>query len=227
MENTDWHSFWINVYAGLPYFILGFFFSIWLIPKFTLRLIKKRNTIYLKIKISSIVRELCEFLIVSQFKDPELNKEHISIFANSKRYSPKFVGLCPVNVFNRIVYPKMSLVIYDYFKKLDPDSAFIEIKNEYDRIKNFRSEIEKSISIHSLYIDDEIIQRISELCSDIREYELKYIMNIEFHDLLEKTQTKRTGIFGLNELPDIYEKTLYLIRDLIQLKYFEYRIEKK
>lgn len=227
MENYDWHSFWINIHAGVPYFILGLIFSIWLIPKFTLRLIKKKNSSYLKIKISSIIRELCEFLILSQFRDNELNKEHLSIFSNTRRFKPKFVGLCPINVFSKIVYPKMTLVIYDYFQKLDADTAFFELEKEYNRLKNFRSEIEKIISIHSLYLDDEIIHRISELCSDIREQEIKYFWNIEYQDILEKTQTKRTGNFGLNELPDIYEKILLLIKDLAQLKYFEYQIEKK
>jgi len=34
----DLESFWINIYAGSIFFILGILVSIWLIPKFTIRL---------------------------------------------------------------------------------------------------------------------------------------------------------------------------------------------
>ncbi|EZH75870.1 hypothetical protein ATO12_03510 [Aquimarina atlantica] len=39
----DWESFWINIYAGSIYFILGIFVSLWLIPKFTIKLLKRKN----------------------------------------------------------------------------------------------------------------------------------------------------------------------------------------
>lgn len=228
LDNLDWNSFWINIYAGFIYFILGLLVSIWLIPRFTLRLLKKRNKTYLKRKIASVIRELCEFLVCSQFKDKELNKEHVNIFTIKKDiYNYKFVGLCPINIFSEISYPKMSLVIYEYFKKLNPEDSFIALTKEYSRLKNFRSEIEKILSVHSLYLDDKLILRISDLCSDIRGQEINYSINLEYEEILAKTNEKRTGVFGVNELPDIYEKILLLIRDLSRLKYFEYTIEKK
>lgn len=228
IENFDWNSFWINIYAGFVYLIIGLLCSIWLIPKFTLRLLKKKNKKYLKSKISSVIRELCEFLICSQFRDKELNNEHISIYTIKKDIKNlRFVGLCPINVFKKINYPKMTLVIYEYFQKLSPEESYKELAKEYSRLKTFRSEIEKIISIHSLYLDDEIILRISDLCSEIRQQEINYLINIEYQELLGKTENKMEGIFGLNELPNIYEKILALIRDLSVLKYFEYEIEKK
>jgi hypothetical protein len=224
----DWNSFWINIYAGLVYFVLGLLFSIWLIPRFTLRLIKRRNKKYLKRKLASIIRELCEFLVCSQFRDKELNQEHISIFTNKKDIKNyAFIGLCPLNVFSPITYPKIKLVIYEYFTKLEPDKAYTELSQEYSRLKAFRGEIEKILTAHSLYLDDKFSLRISDLCSDIRGQEIKFLINYEYQDLIEKTQNKRTGVFGVNEIPDIYEKILLLIRDLANLKYFEYTIEKK
>ena len=226
--NFDWSPFWINIYAGSIYFILGLFFAIWLIPRFTVRLIKRRNKKYLSRKLASIIRELCEFLVCSQFRDKELNKEHISIFTNKKDIKNyAFVGLCPMNIFSPITYPKIKLVIYEYFTNLDPDKGYTELSQEYSRLKNFRGEIEKILSAHSLYLDDKLALRISDLCSDIRGQELKFLINYEYQDLLEKTQNKREGVFGLNELPEIYEKILLLIRDLTKLKYFEYTIDKK
>jgi hypothetical protein len=226
--NFDWNSFWINIYAGFAYFILGLLFSVWLIPRFTLRLLKRQNKKYLERKLASIIRELCEFLIRSQFRDNELNQEHISIFTSKKDIiNYAFIGLCPMNVFSPITYPKIKLIILEYFTKLDPDKAFTELSNEYSRLKTFRGEIEKILAAHSLYLDDKIALRISDLCSDIRGQEIKFIVNYEYQDLLEKTKNKRTGVFGVNELPDIYEKILLLIRDLANLKYFEYSIDKK
>jgi hypothetical protein len=228
LDNLDWNSFWINIYAGLIYFILGLLVSIWLIPLFTLRLLKKKNKTYLKRKIASVIRELCEFLVCSQFRDKELNMEHINIFTNKKDIKNyQFVGLCPINVFSRISYPKMKFVIYEYFKNLNPEESYIELSKEYSRLKNFRAEIENILSVHSLYLDDKLILRISDLCSNIRGQEIKYTINLEYEELLAKTNEKRTGVFGVNELPDIYEKILLLIRDLSELEYFEYTIDKK
>jgi len=228
LANFDWNSFWINIWAGLIFFILGILFSIWLIPRFTLRLMRKRNKTFLKRKLASIIRELCEFLICSPFKDNQLNHEHLSIFTNKKDIDNFcFVGLCPINVFSKISYPKMSLVIYEYFKELKPDDSYLELSKEYSRLKNFRTEIEKILAVHSLYIDDKLILKISDLCSDIRAQELKYIINLEYDELLEKTNSKRNGIFGVNELPTIYEKILLLIKEISTLKYFEYQIDIK
>jgi hypothetical protein len=221
LTNFDWDSFWINIWAGLIYFVLGIFFSIWLIPRFTLRLIRKRNKTFLKRKLASIIRELCEYIFCSPFKDNELNHEIVSIFTNNRE---RFVNLCIVNVFNKISYPKMSLVIYEYFKALKPEDSYSELSKEHDRLKNFRTEIEKILAVHSHYLDDKITLKISDLCSDIRELELKYIMNLEYNELLEKTNTQRKGIFGVNELPVIYEKILLLIKEISSLNYFEYEI---
>jgi hypothetical protein len=174
------------------------------------------------------VRELCEFLISSQFRDKELNQEHISIFSGkrgSKNYA--FVGLCPMNVFSPITYPKIKIVIHEFFEKLDPDKAYTELSQEYSRLKNFRKEIETLLTAHSLYLDDDLALRISDLCSDLRGQEINFLVNYEYQDLLEKTQNKRTGVFGVGELFDIYEKILLLIRDLTKLKNFEYTIDTK
>jgi hypothetical protein len=228
IANFDWNSFWVNIYAGFIYFILGILFSIWLIPRFTLRLIRGRNKKYLNRKMSSIVRELCEFLISSQFRDKELNQEHISIFSGkrgSKNYA--FVGLCPMNVFSPITYPKIKIVIHEFFEKLDPDKAYTELSQEYSRLKIFRKEIETLLTAHSLYLDDDLALRISDLCSDLRGQEINFLVNYEYQDLLEKTQKKRTGVFGVGELFEIYEKILLLIRDLTKLKNFEYTIDTK
>lgn len=172
--NFDWNSFWINIWAGLIFFILGILFSLWLIPRFTLRLMRKRNKTFLKRKLASIIRELCEFLILSPFKDKELNRENITICTNIKDHKNYFfVGLCPVNVFSKVSFPKMSLVIYDYFKELKPDDSYAELSKEYSRLKMFRTEIEKILAVHSLYLDDRLILEISDLCSDIRAQEIK------------------------------------------------------
>lgn len=121
----------------------------------------------------------------------------------------------------------MSLVIFEYFNILKPEESYIELSKEYYRLKIFRLEIEKILSVHSLYLVDKLILRISDLCSDIRGQEIKYTINLEYEELLAKTNEKRTGVFRLNELPEIYEKILLLIRDLSVLEYFEYTIVMK
>jgi hypothetical protein len=223
----DWNSFWINIIAGSILFILGIIFSIWVIPKFTLKVLNKKDKTLVIKKIASIIQELCEFLINSQFRDSELNQEHVSIFTSKKDMKHyQFVGLCPTNVFNNISHLKMQLVIYEYFKKLKPDDAYFELTKEYSRLKILQTELEKIISVHSHFLNSSLILKISELCSNIRKHEIQYSVNVTYNDLLEKTNNKREGIFGLNEIPEIYKDILLLIKELSGLKYFEYSIDK-
>jgi ATPase subunit of ABC transporter with duplicated ATPase domains len=86
--------------------------------------------------------------------------------------------------------------------------------------------IERILSAHSLLLDEEIILKISNLCFDIRRVEIDFKVNDMHDDLLQKTNSERTGFFGLNKLPKIYESTLYLIKDMLTMDYFEYEIQK-
>lgn len=221
----DWHSFWINVLSGTIFFVLGIVFTIWIVPKLSFKFLRKKDKALIIRKLSSIIQELCELLIDTPFKDKGLNYSQISVFTSKKEIKNyRFVALCPINVFSKLVYAKMTLVIYEYFKKFDPDKAYIELQKEYARLKAFQVQLEKILTSHSKYIDQSILLKISDICSEIRTYEIDYSMNITYDDLLNKTNSKRDGVFGLNGIPNIYEKVLYLIKEIIELKFFEYKI---
>lgn len=229
----DWNSFWINIIAGFIFFILSILVSTWLIPKFTVRLIRKKNKRYSVTKIGAVLQELCEFLSLSPYRDDILYFERISVFTKKKDLNNyRFIALCCINVFNDIVLPKMTIVIYDYYKNRNPNESYKLISDEFIRLKEFRIEIERILMVHSLHIDDIIIQKISNLCFDIKALETKYKLNLIYDELIEEIKTKeqieteRNGIFGLNEIPPIYNNLLQLIKELISLNYFEYNIEK-
>lgn len=224
----DWNSFWINIIAGAIFFILSILISIWLIPKYTLRLIKKKNRNFLIRKQSALILELCEFLMNSPFKDKVLNSETLSIFTRKsdiKNY--RFVGLSSVNVYNVLVYPQITIVILELFRKTEPNEAYKLVTSEYKRLKDFRMEIEKIIAYHSLHLDEDIILKVSDLCFEIRNQEIKFSTNAMYDELLIKTNSERTGVFGYGELPKIYEKIFYLLRQLTSLPCFEYEINRK
>jgi hypothetical protein len=224
----DWDSFWINIIAGSVFFILSIPLAIWIIPKFTIRLIGNKNKKYLILKLSAILQELCEFTIDSKYRDKELNKEHLAITTKKSDFKNfKFVGLCNINVFNKIVYPKMSLIIYDFHKKLTIDESYEHLKAEYNRLKSFRRDIEIILSAHSLHINEDIISKISILCLTIRKHEIEFKTNITYDEILAQTKESRNGIFGLREIPMIYEAVLHLIMDIIKSGYFEYKVTKE
>ena len=222
----DWDSFWINIIAGAIFFVISLLFSIWLIPKFTIRLIKKKNKKFFIGKLSSLIQELCEFLMASPFKNNELNKEHLSIFtkrSNNKNY--RFVGLSIINIFNRPLIYQIEIVILEFFKNTEPNQAYVLLNKEYERLKNFRIEIERILSNHSLHISEEIILEFSDLCLDIRTQELAYKNNFVYDELLKETNETRKGVFGYNELTEIYKKIFLLLKKLVSLSYFEYSID--
>ncbi|MCK5168871.1 MAG: hypothetical protein KAQ75_03245 [Bacteroidales bacterium] len=86
------------------------------------------------------------------------------------------------------------------------------VSEEYDRLKSFRIEIERVLSAHSLHIDDDIIQKISNPCLDIKALETRHKTNLLYDELIESTNSERTGVFGLNEITKIYENLLTLIK---------------
>jgi hypothetical protein len=223
----DWDSFWINIISDAAFFLVTIPIVIKYLPDIAIGLIKKRNKKNLTVKFSSILIELCEFITDSQYRDKELNKEHIVITTRKKDLKNfKCVSLCNINVFSKLVYPKMLLVIHDYHSKLTTEESYKLLTDEFNRLKVFRLDIERILSAHSLLVDEEIILKISKLCFDIRQIEIKFKTNIMYDDLLKSTNSVRTGFFGLNELPTIYQSTLYLIRDIVSLDYFEYEIQK-
>ena len=228
----DWNSFWINIIAGLIFFVLSILVSTWLIPKYTVKLIRKKNKKYSITKIGAVLQELCEFLSDSPYRDEILYSQRISVCTRKKDLNNyRFIALCCINVFNDIVFPKMTLVIHNYYEGRNPNESYKLISEELNRLKEFRLEIERILMVHSLHIDEKIIQKISNLCFDIKALETKYKFNLVYDELIEEIKTKekrvteRSGVFGLNEIPPIYSSLLHLIKELISLNYFEYKIE--
>ena len=222
----DWNSFWVNIISEAVFFLVTIPIAIKFLPDITIWLLRKRNKRHLMVKFSSILIELCEFVTDSPYRDNELNKEHIAITTKRKDLKNfRFVALCNINVFSKIVYPKILLVIHDYHKELTVDESYKLMTEEYNRLKTFRTDIERILAAHSLLVDEEVILKISNLCFDIRRVEIDFKTNFMHDDLLQKTNLERAGFFGLNKLPKIYESALYLIKDIMIMDYFEFEIE--
>src|SRR5258707_14808018 len=99
----DWNSFLINILSDVVFFVLTIPLVIKFLPNITIRSLRKRNKKHLAVKFSTLLFELCEFLSYSQYRDQELNGEHIAITTNKKDMKNfKFVALCPINIFNRV-----------------------------------------------------------------------------------------------------------------------------
>ena len=222
----EWDSFWINIISDAVFFLVTIPIVIKYLPDIAIGLIKKRNKKNLTVKFSYILIELCEFITDSQYRDSQLNKDHIAVTTNKKDLKNfRFVALININVFSKIVYPKMLLVIHDYHNKLTIEESYKLLTEEYNRLKTFRIDIERILSAHSLLVDEEVVLKISKLCFDIRQIEIKFKTNDMYDGLLKSTNSNRTGFFGLNELPTIYESTLHLIKDIVSMDYFEYEIQ--
>ncbi len=212
-----------NVVVALLFFLLNIPLAVKVIPYFTVKLLKKKNKAFIARKVSAIVQEICEFLFDIPFKDNELNAENISIFTQGGK---RFVGFTNINVYNKIVFPKISLVIHNYFDKLSIEDAFLKLKAHKEKIDNLRLKLEEIVDIHSLHLDENIISHVSNLCLEIRAYDIRFRMNNTIDDLIETGQAKREGIFGIHDLFNIYEMIFQLLQNLTSLNYFEYEIKK-
>jgi len=157
----DWNSFWINIIAGLIFFVLSILVSTWLIPKYTVRLIRKKNKKYSITKIGAVLQELCEFLSDSPYRDESLYSQQISVCSRKKDIDNyRFIALCCINVYNDIVFPKMIIAIHNYYDDRNQNELYKLVSEELNRLKEFRIEIERILMVHSLHIDENIIQKI-------------------------------------------------------------------
>src|SRR5690606_13636419 len=108
----DWVSFWTNILAGSVYFIIGVFFSIWLIPKFTIRLLKRKNIIHFRNRITFVISELCEFL--NQMPDEfKVNNDSTEFLVKNKQHPDlyDFVAILKPNIFKPTAAEQLQVTI--------------------------------------------------------------------------------------------------------------------
>ncbi|WP_179377370.1 hypothetical protein [Winogradskyella wichelsiae] len=224
----DWNSFWMNFIVSSIFLMISIFISIKLIPHFTVKLLQKKRKKYIVSKISYIIQEFCEFIEKSPFKNKDITSEQLSIFTNKKDLkNHRFIGLIDLNVLKKITHLKVRKLILESFTKMNPEDGLELVKKEKINLENFRTKLESIINYHSMDIDEEIISDVSQLCLEIRTFEIKYRYNHSIDDLIEKGLTKRKGVFGINEISDIYHLTLNLFKKLLELNLIEVEIKKK
>ncbi|NJY64124.1 hypothetical protein HC174_15380 [Salinimicrobium sp. CDJ15-81-2] len=205
----DWDSFWINIYAGSIYFILGILVSIWLIPKFTIRLLKRKNIIHFRSKIAFIISELCEFLN-SIPKEIKVNNDSTTFLVRNKKYPDlyDFVAILNPNVLKLVAPEQLKVNILTRIQQCSGEERYNFVNGEVERLKPVQDTLENILTSHSLNIDDKIISTISTLCIEIR-----IIVNeFRFNALSEELTGEKEGISGANRLDKIYETIIYLLR---------------
>lgn len=215
----DWNSFWINIYAGLVYFVLGILFSIWLIPKFTLRLIQKKNRKYLRKKISFAISELCNFFnrMPPEFK---VNENTCTIHCKNLKYKEHndFVAILKPNLFEPIAIEETYVRILRSITNSDGIDRYELLRDEIIRLQNLRNSLENITGIHSNSLEDSIINEISQLCLEVRILENQN----EFNKTYEQLTGNKEGIHGLGHLKNVYESAYELLSKLVKQKGFSY-----
>lgn len=205
----DWNSFWVNIFAGSIYFILGIFCSIWLIPKFTIRLLKRKNIIHFRIKITFIISEICEFLnrMPKEFKN---GNDSTTFLVQNSKFSDldDFVALLNPNILKPAGPEQLKVNILKTIQKCSGEERFVLLNSEIERLKKLQTSFENILASHILNIDDELISSLSSLCIDIR----RIINEFEYNYVSEKLTGKKEGIHGANRLDKIYDKIIDLLR---------------
>lgn len=221
-ETFDWNGFWLNTIVSTIFFILSVIVAIKVIPYFTIRLIQRKNKKYIDRRTSAIVQEICRFLNRAPYRDKELHKKNLSIFTcepGEKDY--RFVGFIKINVLSDILRLKIFIIVSDYFNKLNVKEKYEALKKEYARLVEFRTHIENIIGYHSLHLDEEVISEVSEICLDIRSFELVFEFNQTTEDLFEQQGKEMPGVTGVGEVAEIYQKLLEVLNRIIEISKFK------
>jgi len=205
----DWDSFWINIYAGSIYFFLGIVVSIWLIPKFTIRLLKRKNIIHFRTKITFIISELCDFLnhMPNEIK---VNDDSATFLVRNKKYPDlfDFVSLLKPNVLKPVAPEQLKVNILTCITKYTGEERYNFVYGEVERLKTLQNTLENILTAHSLNIDDKIISTISTLCIEIR----MIVNEFRFNATSEELTGVKEGISGANRLDKIYDIIIQLLR---------------
>jgi hypothetical protein len=159
---SNLNSFWINIISNTVFFLLTVPIVIKFLPELTIRLLRKRNQKNLTIKYSSILLELCDFISYSQYRESEIFKENLEI---KTKKDNRFVAFCAINVFNKDIVRKNKTAINIYHQKLTIDESNLFFIEEHDRIKLLRIDIERILSAHSLFMNEDIISLKQNLSS--------------------------------------------------------------
>lgn len=205
----DWDSFWINIYAGSIYFILGILVSLWLIPRLTVRQLKRKNIIHFRTKITFIIAELCEFLnkMPKEFK---VNEDSATFLVKNKIYPDlfDFVALLKPNVLKPVAPEQLKVNILSTITKYSGEKRHDFVFNELERLNSLKNSLENVLSNHSLNIDDKLISSISSLC-----LEIQFMANeFRFNAASEELTGEKEGISGAGHIDKIYEMIIELLR---------------
>lgn len=216
-ESFDWNGFWLNVLVSVIFFILSVLVSIKVIPYYTIKLIQKKNKRYIERRTIALVHEICILLNRAPYQDKELHQKSLAIFtATPEDKNYRFAGVVKINVLNEILRLKIFGVVNKYFDGFDVNLRYEELKKERVRLTEFRNHVENIIGFHSLHLDEEIISAISDICLDIRSFDLDFEFNRTLQELFPKGGAKEIpGVSGIVEVAKIYQKLLEVLNNII------------
>nr|WP_320000074.1 hypothetical protein [uncultured Draconibacterium sp.] len=225
--NFDWNSFWNNVIVSLIFLTLSIVISIKLIPFYTLKLLRKKRKPFITSKISILLLELCEFFEKNTFKTKEICEENLFIYSINKRTDKNLIGLIAYNITDKKVAKKIDNLIVKSVNRNDIENSLKKLENEFKIIIQLKIKLESFLNIHTLDIDTEYLFLISDLCTKIRAFEIKFNRNYNSKDLFDNGLMKRYDIDGISELRASYKLIIDLTIFLLGNENIEYHIEKE
>jgi len=213
----DWDSFLINIYAGFIYFFLGIVFSIWLIPLFTVRLLKHKNHKFLRSKIAYSITSICDFFnqMPVEFR---VNSETCTIKVKNLNYpqAEDFVAILKPDLFKMGAIENLVLNLLKFSGESESIDRYELMNSELKRIKELRESLEEITGLHHNTLETGVINEISQLCLEIRTVEKRSKSNIT-HEYLTG---EKEGIHGMGELKQVYEKAFVLLKNLVKQRDF-------
>jgi hypothetical protein len=109
---------------------------------------------------------------------------------------------------------------------MNVNERYENLKKEKARLVEFRTHIENIIGYHSLHLDEEIISEVSEICLDIRSFELVFEFNQVTEELFQKESKEMPGVSGVGEVAKIYEKLFEVLNRIIEKSKFTTEVRK-
>lgn len=217
-------AFWVNIAVGLIFFLLSVATSVWLVPAFTIRLIRKRNRKFYKQKVSFTIQELCDFFnrMPSSFRPAQRRVTIISATDDKYPDVKQFVAHLEPDLLRPVALEELIVNLLTTIRNADSGERYDLLRSEVIRIESLRESLENVVGIHSGAMEDDIINEVSRLCLDIR-----MVIREHRHDqAIGEVLNRKDGVFALQHLRVVYENALGLLKRLVVQPDFSFEARK-
>lgn len=204
-----------SILTNIAFLILSVLASVYIIPRWTVRLIQKKNMKHIDTKHQFVIEALGTFMLnMPNFYGIKHTTKAVDYMVPGDQMSIQFVALVPEGVQTDIYYHTLRLEVPRVY--VEGKVTMVEMTQEVERFEELQVSLEAILSSHWHTVDDESLNLVSALCLRIRRLRSFTSFNTSFAELTGE----ETTLFGAREICGCYEAAVQVLVKLLDNERF-------